>query len=49
MTKSNLTNAINECQRGEKAFVPYIMAGDDGIQTLKKKHFISTRNWCHGD
>ncbi|MCZ2259084.1 tryptophan synthase subunit alpha [Sporosarcina sp. G11-34] len=36
MTNKNLTNAINEClERGEKAFVPYIMAGDGGMQTLK--------------
>ena len=37
MTNNNLTNAINNCvQRGDKAFVPYIMAGDDGLQTLKR-------------
>ena len=37
MTNKNLANAINDCvQRGEKAFVPYIMAGDDGLQTLKR-------------
>jgi len=37
MNKSRLTNAINECvQLGNKAFVPYIMAGDDGLQTLKR-------------
>ncbi|WP_438313804.1 tryptophan synthase subunit alpha [Sporosarcina sp. FA9] len=37
MNKSHLTNAINECiQLGNKAFVPYIMAGDDGLQTLKR-------------
>lgn len=37
MTKHKLTNAINNCtKRGEKAFVPYIMAGDGGIKTLKK-------------
>ena len=28
MTKQELTNAINDCvKRGDKAFVPYIMAG----------------------
>ena len=37
MTKHDLTNAILSCtKRGEKAFVPYIMAGDGGIKTLKK-------------
>lgn len=37
MTKHNLTGAINACnERGDKAFVPYIMAGDGGIETLKK-------------
>ncbi|MFD1929630.1 tryptophan synthase subunit alpha [Sporosarcina siberiensis] len=37
MNKSHLSNAINECiQSGNKAFVPYIMAGDDGLQTLKR-------------
>lgn len=37
MTKQQLTDAINACtSRGDKAFVPYIMAGDDGIDTLKK-------------
>lgn len=36
MTKQLLTNAINErVQAGEKAFVPYIMAGDRGIEKLK--------------
>ena len=38
MTKQQLTDAINACaSRGDKAFVPYIMAGDDGIETLKKR------------
>jgi tryptophan synthase alpha chain len=33
----NLTTAIKEClNRGEKVFVPYIMAGDGGIETLRK-------------
>lgn len=37
MTKHILKNAIVTCtKRGEKAFVPYIMAGDGGIETLKK-------------
>ncbi len=37
MTKHQLTNAIRSCaERGDKAFVPYIMAGDDGLATLKK-------------
>ena len=37
MTKHQLTNAIHACiERGDKAFVPYIMAGDGGIETLKK-------------
>jgi len=37
MTKQQLTNAIIACtSRGEKAFVPYIMAGDGGIGTLKE-------------
>ena len=37
MSKHDLTNAINACnERGDKAFVPYIMAGDGGIETLKK-------------
>lgn len=37
MTKKQLTDAINSCvKNGDKAFVPYIMAGDGGIETLKK-------------
>lgn len=37
MTKQQITEAINACnERGDKAFVPYIMAGDGGIETLKK-------------
>ncbi|MEK3937076.1 tryptophan synthase subunit alpha [Sporosarcina sp. FSL W7-1349] len=37
MKKSDLTQAIIGCaERGEKAFVPYIMAGDGGLTTLKK-------------
>lgn len=37
MTKQDLTNAINDCVAlGDKAFVPYIMAGDGGIETIKK-------------
>lgn len=37
MTKHDLTNAILDCNKcGDKAFVPYIMAGDGGIKTLKK-------------
>lgn len=37
MTKNQLTNAIRNCVKsGEKAFVPYIMAGDGGIETLKE-------------
>ncbi|MBE1553311.1 tryptophan synthase subunit alpha [Sporosarcina limicola] len=37
MTDMKLTKAINDCiERREKAFVPYIMAGDDGLETLKK-------------
>ena len=37
MTKHDLTNAITDCvSRGDKAFVPYIMAGDGGLETLKK-------------
>lgn len=37
MTKHELSNAIlTSTKRGEKAFVPYIMAGDGGIKTLKK-------------
>ncbi|CAM3190892.1 tryptophan synthase subunit alpha [Filibacter tadaridae] len=36
MTEMMLTKAINACiGRGEKAFIPYIMAGDDGLHTLK--------------
>jgi tryptophan synthase alpha chain len=38
MTKVNLTSAIVDClKRGDKAFVPYIMAGDGGLDTLKRK------------
>ena len=45
MTKQDLTNAITDCvTRGDKAFVPYIMAGDGGLETIKEKYFISTRN-----
>ena len=37
MTKTKLTNAITTCvKKGEKAFVPYIMAGDGGLDKLKK-------------
>lgn len=37
MTKLDLTNTIIECiTRGDKAFVPYIMAGDGGLETIKK-------------
>ncbi len=37
MTKNRLTDAIVERgQNGERAFVPYIMAGDGGIEKLKK-------------
>ncbi|WP_342513769.1 tryptophan synthase subunit alpha [Sporosarcina sp. FSL K6-1522] len=37
MTKMTLTNALVDCVNGgDKAFVPYIMAGDGGIETLKK-------------
>lgn len=37
MTKKQLTDAIRNCvESGDKAFVPYIMAGDGGIETLKK-------------
>jgi len=37
MTKQDLTNSITDCVgRGDKAFVPYIMAGDDGLETIKK-------------
>ncbi len=37
MTKMDLTNAINDCiNGGDKAFVPYIMAGDGGLGTLKQ-------------
>lgn len=36
MTKNQLTDAIRNCVKsGDKAFVPYIMAGDGGIETLK--------------
>ncbi|EGQ24646.1 MULTISPECIES: tryptophan synthase subunit alpha [Sporosarcina] len=37
MTKQKVMQAILQCnERGDKAFVPYIMAGDGGLQTLKK-------------
>jgi tryptophan synthase alpha chain len=37
MTKQDLTKAITDCvKRGDKAFVPYIMAGDGGLETIKK-------------
>lgn len=37
MTKQQITEAIQACnKRGDKAFVPYIMAGDGGIETLKE-------------
>src|SRR4051812_24077342 len=37
MTKQDLTNAITDCvTRGDKAFVPYIMAGGGGLDTIKK-------------
>lgn len=38
MRKERLANAIQACiTQGDKAFVPYIMAGDGGIGTLKKQ------------
>lgn len=38
MTKTILVNAINACtERGNKAFVPYIMAGDGGVTALKEQ------------
>lgn len=38
MTKTRLTAAIESVLNdGEKAFVPYIMAGDGGLDTLKSK------------
>ena len=37
MTKQQITEAIQACnKRGDKAFVPYIMAGDGGIATWKE-------------
>ncbi|PIC64194.1 tryptophan synthase subunit alpha [Sporosarcina sp. P13] len=37
MTKQQVEQAIMACnERGDKAFVPYIMAGDGGLETLKK-------------
>ncbi|ARD48205.1 tryptophan synthase subunit alpha [Sporosarcina sp. P37] len=37
MTKKQVTQAILQCNdQGGKAFVPYIMAGDGGLQTLKE-------------
>ncbi|WP_301110111.1 tryptophan synthase subunit alpha [Sporosarcina sp.] len=37
MTKQRVKQAILGCnEQGDKAFVPYIMAGDGGLQTLKK-------------
>ena len=37
MTKKQITEAIQACnKRGDKAFVPYIMAGDGGIEKLKE-------------
>lgn len=37
MTKQQLTAAIRTCvENGDRAFVPYIMAGDGGLGTLKK-------------
>ncbi|MER2090180.1 MAG: tryptophan synthase subunit alpha [Sporosarcina sp.] len=37
MTTKNLTNAITDCvKRGDRAFIPYMMAGDGGLETLKK-------------
>lgn len=36
MTKNRVKQAIIDCnERGDKAFVPYIMAGDGGMSTLK--------------
>lgn len=38
MTKTILTDAIQACvARGDKAFVPYIMAGDGGLSALKEQ------------
>jgi tryptophan synthase alpha chain len=38
MRKKRLTKAILACNsQGEKAFIPYIMAGDGGLETLKSK------------
>ncbi|MFF2752909.1 tryptophan synthase subunit alpha [Psychrobacillus sp. NPDC058041] len=38
MRKKRLTEAIVACNNhGEKAFIPYLMAGDGGLETLKPK------------
>lgn len=38
MSELTLIKALTSCiDRGEKAFVPYIMAGDGGLDTLKEK------------
>ena len=38
MTKKNLEQAIVNCLRnGHKAFIPYIMAGDGGLDQLKDR------------
>jgi tryptophan synthase alpha chain len=35
---NKLTKALQECEsRGEKAFIPYIMAGDGGLERLKSQ------------
>ena len=45
MTKKQLTEQFNAVyKRGDKAFVPYIMAGDGGIETLKKTFYFSKKS-----
>ena len=38
---NKLTKALQECvNRREKAFIPYIMAGDGGLDRLKRPAYI---------
>ena len=47
MTKKTLTQRLEKVKHhGEKAFVPYIMAGDGGLETIQAKYTISTRSRC---
>lgn len=45
MSKSRITQALQNCeQKGEKAFIPYIMAGDGELSSLKEQLLFFEQN-----